>query len=61
MNWITNKAKLLSEVREDLELLNQYINEMASNFASDYSITSFNGLSALKLTTLPVILKEVYG
>ncbi|MEW9676882.1 LXG domain-containing protein [Lentibacillus sp. L22] len=55
------QTKSLSEVGKDLKLLNQYINEMSHNFASDYSITSFDALSALKLTTLPTILKEVYG
>ncbi|WP_106495642.1 hypothetical protein [Lentibacillus sp. Marseille-P4043] len=32
-----------------------------TSFASDYSITTFNALTALKLPSLPTILKEVYG
>ncbi len=55
------QTKSLTKVGEDLTLLNQYINEMSRTFASDYSITTFNALTALKLPSLPTILKEVYG
>ncbi|MBT2217983.1 EndoU domain-containing protein [Virgibacillus dakarensis] len=55
------QTKSLTKVGEDLALLNQYINEMSRTFVSDYSITTFNALTALKLPTLPTILKEVYG
>ncbi|WP_106495838.1 T7SS effector LXG polymorphic toxin [Lentibacillus sp. Marseille-P4043] len=55
------QTKALSQVGEDQELLDQYINEMSQTFASDYSITTFDALTALKLPSLPTILKEVYG
>ncbi|WP_106498330.1 T7SS effector LXG polymorphic toxin [Lentibacillus sp. Marseille-P4043] len=57
----SQQTKSLSKVGEDLELMNQYISEMARTFSQDYSIISFNELTALKLTTLPTILKDVYG
>ncbi|WP_158701592.1 hypothetical protein [Lentibacillus sp. Marseille-P4043] len=44
-----------------MKLLDQYIDEMTRTFASDYSITTFDALTALKLPSLPIILKEVYG
>ncbi|MGY0695010.1 hypothetical protein ACW2QC_19985 [Virgibacillus sp. FSP13] len=55
------QTKSLRKVREDRELSNQYKNEMSRTFASDYSITTFDALTALKLPSLPTILKEVYG
>ncbi len=55
------QTKSLNQVGEDQKLLDQYINEMTRTFASDYSITTFDALTALKLPSLPTILKEVYG
>ncbi|MGY0695007.1 hypothetical protein ACW2QC_19970, partial [Virgibacillus sp. FSP13] len=55
------QTKSLNQVGEDQKLLDQYINEMTRTFASDYSITTFVALTALKLPSLPTILKEVYG
>ncbi|MGY0692378.1 T7SS effector LXG polymorphic toxin [Virgibacillus sp. FSP13] len=54
------QTKALSKAGEDLELLHQYINEMTRTFASDYSITTFDALTALQLPSLPSILQEVY-
>src|SRR5699024_7666661 len=39
----------------------RYMGEMTRTFHRDHSISSFNALTALELTTLPTIMKEVYG
>src|SRR5699024_11629543 len=51
----------LNEVEKDLDLMKSYMGEMTRTFHRDHSISSFNALTALELTTLPTIMKEVYG
>src|SRR5690625_143984 len=41
--------------------MKSYMSEMTRTFHRDHSISSFSALSALELTTLPTIMKEVYG
>src|SRR5690625_4394071 len=41
--------------------MKNYMSEMARTFHRDHSISSFSALTALELTTLPTIMKEVYG
>src|SRR5699024_7649079 len=44
-----------------LDVMKSYMSEMTRTFHRDHSISSFNALTALELTTLPKIMKEVYG
>src|SRR5699024_11391149 len=55
------QTKALNEVESDLDLMKSYMSEMTRTFHRDHSISSFSALSALELTTLPTIMKEVYG
>lgn len=54
------QTKAFRESKQDLKLLQQYIHDMSRAFASDYSITSFNGLAALRMPSFPSLWKEVY-
>src|SRR5690625_3985579 len=51
----------LHEVEIDLDVMKSYMSEMTRTFHREHSISSFNALTALELTTLPTIMKEVYG
>src|SRR5699024_4661397 len=55
------QTKVLNEVEKDLDVMKSYMSEMTRTFHRDHSISSFNALTALELTTLPKIMKEVYG
>jgi len=55
------QTKALNEVESDLDVMKSYMSEMTRTFHRDHSISSFNALTALELTTLPTIMKEVYG
>src|SRR5699024_11016666 len=55
------QTKALNEVESDLDLMKSYMSEMTRTFHCDHSISSFSALTALELTTLPTIMKEVYG
>src|SRR5699024_2258061 len=55
------QTKALHEAENDLDLMKSYMSEMTRTFHRDHSISSFNALTAMELTTLPTIMKEVYG